>query len=523
MISSASALATSARRAAGARQCAEAGQPGRDRDHVLAPGPHRVVERPRPGPVRCGPGWRGRRTTPARPRSARATQERGDLGRWSACQSDQPAAGPDRRQHVLDGGRAQHPHGAVVRLLDGLEQRVAGLLGEPVGVLDDQDLPPVAHRRQRRAADQVADLVDTDRELLGADDGDIGMAAGQRRCGRRGSSPGSRAPAPVLALERGGEGDRGVGAARARRPGEQPGVAHPVPGGGLLQRVDGGALADQRVPDGHRRLRLGLAEQRRDPLADRGGDVVDAGPCVEHQVVVGVGRGQVEEGLPHPPVELQRLPLDPVALAEPPQPVLRVEVEHHRQVRTQVAGRPARDVFDLGRVERVAAGALVGQRRVDVAVGDDDLAPLQRGQHHGLDVLGLVGGVEQGLGAVVELAGLGAEHDPAHLLADDRVARLEGEAGRRSSRPPAGRAAAATGSTCRSPRRPRSTRRRRCRCSGRARQTNSRVKPRRQARRPSRTARFDRGSRPGRRSGRRLRGVELAGCGVGLAERGRGL
>ena len=54
---------------------------------------------------------------------------------------------------------------------------------------------------------------------------------------------------------------------------------------------------------------------------------------------------------------------------------------------------------------------------------------LEGGQHHGVDVLGLVGGVEQRLGAVGELAGGRVEHDPSHLLADRGVAGLEGEQG----------------------------------------------------------------------------------------------
>src|SRR3546814_17916110 len=54
-------------------------------------------------------------------------------------------------------------------LLDRLEQRIAGLLGEPVGILHDQDLPAPAHRGERGAAYQISDLVDTDREFLGAD------------------------------------------------------------------------------------------------------------------------------------------------------------------------------------------------------------------------------------------------------------------------------------------------------------------------------------------------------------------
>ena len=88
---------------------------------------------------------------------------------------------------------------------------------------------------------------------------------------------------------------------------------------------------------------LAWAEQRRDPLADRGGDLVDRQPGVEHEVVVGVGGGHLAERLAHPLVELHGLALDPVALLEAAEPVLRLEVEHHGQVRAQVAGGPAVD------------------------------------------------------------------------------------------------------------------------------------------------------------------------------------
>ena len=142
--------------------------------------------------------------------------------------------------------------------------------------------------------------------------------------------------------------------------------------------------------------------------------------------MVGVGGGQVEEALPHALVELQRLPLDPVAPGEPAESRLGRQVQHDGQVRPQVTGRPAGDRLDLRNVEG-AAGALVGQRGVDVAVGDHHVAALQRGQHDVVDVLGLVGGVEQGLGAVGQLAGGRIEHDAPQLLADLGVARLEGE------------------------------------------------------------------------------------------------
>ena len=49
--------------------------------------------------------------------------------------------------------------------------------------------------------------------------------------------------------------------------------------------------------------------------------------------MVGVGGGQVEEALPHPLVELDRLALDAVALGEAAQAGLRRQVQHDGQVR----------------------------------------------------------------------------------------------------------------------------------------------------------------------------------------------
>ena len=55
-------------------------------------------------------------------------------------------------------------------LLDRLEQGVGRLVGEPVGVLDHHHLPAAADRGQRGGAHQLADLVDADGQLLGAED-----------------------------------------------------------------------------------------------------------------------------------------------------------------------------------------------------------------------------------------------------------------------------------------------------------------------------------------------------------------
>ena len=61
-----------------------------------------------------------------------------------------------------------------------------------------------------------------------------------------------------------------------------------------------------------------------------------------------------------------------------------------------------------------AAGTLVGDRRVEVPVLQDDLATLERRTHERLDVVGAVGGVEEGLGAGGDVAAA-VQHDLADL------------------------------------------------------------------------------------------------------------
>ena len=67
-------------------------------------------------------------------------------------------------------GGAQHPHRALRRLLDRLEQRVVGLVVEPVGVLDDHHLPPPADRLESRLEHELAGEVDGQDTALGRGD-----------------------------------------------------------------------------------------------------------------------------------------------------------------------------------------------------------------------------------------------------------------------------------------------------------------------------------------------------------------
>ena len=103
-------------------------------------------------------------------------------------------------------------------------------------------------------------------------------------------------------------------------------------------------------------------------------------------------------------------------------------VEEDGEVGPQAAGRERLEAAHL--VEIVAvAGALVGHRRVDVAGADDPLAALEGRADDAADVLRAARGIEQGVGARVEVVAHAAhvEHDPPDFLAERRAARLLGQ------------------------------------------------------------------------------------------------
>ena len=102
---------------------------------------------------RRGPGRRARRTPrwPGRRRRLRTS--------WAAtAAADGVRSRTSRQRDRMVGGRSSatgtqsRNTPARRRLLDGLEQRVGGGLGQPVGVLEQDDLPAAAPRRHRRAA-----------------------------------------------------------------------------------------------------------------------------------------------------------------------------------------------------------------------------------------------------------------------------------------------------------------------------------------------------------------------------------
>ena len=95
------------------------------------------------------------------------------------------------------GRRAEQEDGVRRRLLDGLEQRVRRALGEPVGVLDEHDLPAARRGPAGGELHDRAHLPDRDGQPLGRHGPDVGVrpvqhGAAMRRSGR---SRGRRTPA----------------------------------------------------------------------------------------------------------------------------------------------------------------------------------------------------------------------------------------------------------------------------------------------------------------------------------------
>ncbi len=189
------------------------------------------------------------------------------------------AAGADGGQHILQRGRAQQPHGPRSGLLHGLQEHVARPLGQPVGVLEDDDLPAAHGRGELRPADQLAGLLHADGQQIGTDDLHIGVRTDHGGVAAVAEPAARLAPEGAVgagALQGGREGPGGGGPPGAGRPGEQPGVGHPGRGGRRRPGLDGGdqgvgvtggggqlrlhpLLSHQVVPYGHPAHRLSPA------------------------------------------------------------------------------------------------------------------------------------------------------------------------------------------------------------------------------------------------------------------------
>ena len=149
----------------------------------------------------------------------------------------------DGRRDLVDLRRRHHEDDVRRRLLDGLQQRVEGLLRQPVDFVDDEDLVAVAGRRHAEAVDDdVADLVDAGvggrvdlEDVHVASFGDLdARVAGAARIGGR----------SLFAVEAARQDARGRRLADAARAGEHERLRDPVGADRVPERLRHGALAD---------------------------------------------------------------------------------------------------------------------------------------------------------------------------------------------------------------------------------------------------------------------------------------
>ena len=178
-----------------------------------------------------------------RPSAARIRRELAlDLGDGQAPDVEALEARQDRRREARRLGRGEHEDDEVGRLLERLQERVPGVLGDLVRLVEDVDLAPELAGRVRQALAQVADVVDA-AVARGVDLDEVERRPLADRDARRAGVAGV-AVLQVRAVDGLGEDPRERGLAGAARPDEQDGVADPVRPDGVAERLDDGFLAD---------------------------------------------------------------------------------------------------------------------------------------------------------------------------------------------------------------------------------------------------------------------------------------
>jgi hypothetical protein len=135
----------------------------RDLQDLLPPFPSTFVAGQHPSPTDMSLGDSGRVRRKLGFDTIAGLEQSGDTGDARRLQGQQSTPRPDRRDHIVSGRGTQDPHGSGSRLLDALQQCISTAFGDPISVLDHNDLPPSQSRAHRRPANQLTHLVDADR------------------------------------------------------------------------------------------------------------------------------------------------------------------------------------------------------------------------------------------------------------------------------------------------------------------------------------------------------------------------
>ena len=168
-----------------------------------------------------------------------------ELGEARPLEDERLAARAHRRQHLGEVGRAEDEDEVRRRLLDQLQQRVPGGVGELVRLVEDVDLVAPLGRLEDDALADLADVVDAAlRRRVHLDD--VERGAVRDRDARVARLVGVRRRA-LRAVQRLREDARQRRLARAARAGEEVRLTHLAGGDRVLQRADDRLLADDLV------------------------------------------------------------------------------------------------------------------------------------------------------------------------------------------------------------------------------------------------------------------------------------
>ena len=157
------------------------------------------------------------------------------------------SARTNRADDALGFRRREDKLDVLRRLLDKLEQRIKALVRDHVGLVDDEDLVAVTHRREGGAFTQVTRVVDAAvRGRVDLDDVErAGAAGGQLAAGFALAARGVRGA--LRAVQAAREDTRRGGLAASARPGEQVRVRHAIRAQRRLERLRHVFLADHLV------------------------------------------------------------------------------------------------------------------------------------------------------------------------------------------------------------------------------------------------------------------------------------
>ena len=363
----------------------------------------------------------------------------------------------------MRGRRAQQERPSAPAAPRRLQQRVRRRLGESVGVLDHHDLP-ATERRTAAAVATTARISATEIDSpSGTTDRTSGWlrlstvwhaehspqpgrpaaqhcrAAASARAATDRPEPGGPVNSQACVIAPGGhvlprhDRSRGGGRFAGRRP-PRPGrrgrprpshrilVPIPVPVplpcptvmSWLVRRwaaCPGRCDAPSRIE----RPRPAAGQQPVDGGEDLGGELTCRPQPIKHEIASRLGFGQPAERRPHPFVELQRLAFELVgvtaAIVDSARPRARSSPTaagiSSRTVRSGVSPPVAqRESRRTSSTVSSTAGALIGQRRVDVTIGEHDVTPIQGRPDHRGDVVRPVGGEQQRLGPRRERLGV---------------------------------------------------------------------------------------------------------------------